>query len=178
MKIITAALAVTLGMGPVGSLSPAVAQGTPGGAMPPHGAMSQGQGTMGQETMGQETMGRGSVPMDTPTTINGIDTVCTGIGDEAQHNPQWLAYPVRIEFSNGGAQYLTGAHVDLSTAGGGRIASLDCNGAWVLFRLGPGLYKVTATLMSQPGGTASATFSPPRAGQKRVVLDFSVAPNR
>src|SRR5436309_15686483 len=85
------------------------------------------------------------MPMDTPTTIGGVDTVCTGIGDEAQKDPRWLAYPVRIEFSNGGAQYLSGAHVELATAGGRPILSLDCQGAWVLFRLQAGTYKISAT---------------------------------
>jgi hypothetical protein len=119
------------------------------------------------------------VPLDTPTTIAGVDTVCTGIGEEAQKDPRWLAYPVRVEFSNGGAQYLSGAHVELTTAGGRPILGLDCQGSWVLFRLKPGAYKVTATLMSQPGGgTSSATFSPPRSGQKRIVLDFSIKPNQ
>jgi hypothetical protein len=121
---------------------------------------------------------QGAMPMDTPTTIGGIDTVCTGVGEEAQ-SPRWLAYPVRIEFSNGGAQYLSGAHVELMTAGGKPIASLDCDGPWVLFRLVPGTYKITATLMSQPGGgTSSATFAAPKSGQKRVVLDFKVGPNQ
>jgi len=122
---------------------------------------------------------QGSQPMDTATTIGGVETVCTGIGEQAQ-NPQWLAYPIRVEFSNGGAQYLSGAHVELAGSGGRPIASLDCNGPWVLFRLAPGgTYKVSATLMSQPGGgTASATFTVPRSGQKRVVLDFSVKPNQ
>jgi len=119
------------------------------------------------------------IPLDTPTTIGGVDTVCTGIGDEAQKDPRWLAYPVRIEFSNGAAQYLSGAHVELATSSGRPILGLDCQGSWVLFRLSPGAYKVTATLMSQPGGgTSSATFSPPRSGQKRVVLDFKLGPNQ
>lgn len=120
---------------------------------------------------------QGSMPMDTPTTIGGVETVCTGIGEEAQ-NPQWLAYPVRVEFSNGAAQYLSGAHVELTGAGGRLVVSLDCNGPWVLFRLEPGTYKVSATLMSQPGGTSSATFAAPRSGQKRVVLDFSIKANQ
>lgn len=118
------------------------------------------------------------MPMDTPITIRGIDTVCTGIGDEAQHDQRWLAYPVRIEFSNGGAQYLSGARVDLSSASGRPIASVTCPGAWVLFRLEPGAYKVTATLTGEPGGTSSASFLPPRSGQKRVVLDFAVKPDQ
>lgn len=122
---------------------------------------------------------QGSIPMDQPTTVGTVDTVCTGIGDDAQHDPRWLAYPVRIEFSNGGAQYLSGAHVELSTAAGKPLAALDCDGPWVLFKLGKGAYKVTATLTGQQGGgTASATFSPPVKGQKRVVLSFHIQPNK
>jgi hypothetical protein len=119
------------------------------------------------------------VPMDNPVSINGVDTVCTGIGDEAQHEPRWLAYPVRIEFSNGGAQYLSGAHVVLSAAGGKALTALDCAGPWVLFKLAPGSYKVDASLLNnQGGGVSSATFSPPPTGQKRVVLQFKLPPNK
>ena len=120
-----------------------------------------------------------TIAMDQPVTVGTVDTVCTGIGDDAQHDPRWLAYPVRIEFSNGGAQYLSGAHVELSTAGGKPLAALDCAGPWVLFKLGRGDYKVAATLTGQGGGgTASATFSPPAKGQKRVVLMFKIQPNQ
>lgn len=115
----------------------------------------------------------GHMPMDRPVTINGIATVCTGIGETAQHDPRWLAYPVRIEFSNGGAQYLAGAHVALKDAKGKELVSLDCSGSWVLFQLPSGKYQVTATLLYHPGQPArSASFSPPATGQKRVVLQF------
>ena len=70
--------------------------------------------------------------MDQPVTIGSVDTVCTGIGDDAQHDPRWLAYPVRIEFSNGGAQYLSGAHVELSTASGHPLRRWIAPGSWVL----------------------------------------------
>ena len=110
-----------------------------------------------------------------PVSINGVDAVCTGIGDEAQHDPRWLTYPIRVEFSNGGAQYLSGAHVELSqarqAAGGARLRRLL--GA---LQAAPGNYKVDATLLNnQGGGTRSATFSPPAKGQKRVVLQFKLA---
>jgi len=118
------------------------------------------------------------VPMDNPISINGVDTVCTGIGDEAQHDPRWAAYPIRVEFSNGGAQYLSGAHVTLSQ-GGKTLAALDCAGSWVLFRIPPGSYHVEATLLNnQGGGARSAEFSPPAHGQKRVVLQFKLNPNQ
>jgi hypothetical protein len=117
--------------------------------------------------------------MDTPVNVNGTEAVCTGVGQRAQQDPRWLAYPVRIEFSNKGAQYLSGAQVDLSTGSGHTIASVDCNGAWVLFRVPPGIYRVTARLLSQPGGgMARATIAAPSSGQKRVVLDFSLGPNQ
>lgn len=120
-----------------------------------------------------------SMPMDTPVTVDGIATVCTGIGDDAQNDPRWKAYPIRVEFSNGAAQYLSGAHVTLSDAHGKTLASVDCSGAWVLFQLAQGSYKVFATLLSHPGEPArSAAFSPPASGQKRVVLEFKgVNPN-
>ena len=117
------------------------------------------------------------LPMDKPATMNGVEAVCTGIGS-AQDDPRWKAYPVRVEFSNGGAQYLAGAHVKLGS-GTTELASFDCSGAWVLFRLKPGNYKVSATLTDQPGGgERSATFSPPASGQKRVVIQFPVQPNQ
>ncbi len=119
------------------------------------------------------------VAMDTPITVNGIETVCTGVGDEAQHDPRWAAYPIRVEFSNDGAQYLSGAHVDLSTAGGKPLAALDCAGSWVLFKLDPGKYRVDATLLyNQGGGTKNAAFVAPATGQKRVVLQFKLQPNQ
>ncbi len=119
------------------------------------------------------------VPMDNPISINGVDAVCTGIGDEAQHDPRWLTYPIRVEFSNAGAQYLSGAHVVLSAAGGKTLAALDCAGSWVLFKLAPGNYTVAATLLyGQGGGERSANFSPPKTGQKRVVLQFKLPPNK
>ena len=122
---------------------------------------------------------QGTIAMDQPTTVGSVETVCTGIGSDAQHDPRWLAYPVRIEFSNGGAHYLSGAHVELFGASGKSMAALDCAGSWVLFKLAPGSYRVNATLMGQPGGgTSSATFSPPRSGQKRVVLGFHIPPNQ
>lgn len=112
------------------------------------------------------------LPMDTPVPINGVEAVCTGIGS-GKDDPRWTEYPVRVEFSNGAAQYLAGVHVELA-GGHGAIASLDCDGSWVLFRLPSGTYKVTAELTGQPAaGPHAATFttsgSPP---QKRVEVQF------
>src|SRR6185312_5167656 len=82
--------------------------------------------------------------MDTPVQMNGLETVCTGVG-ETKDDPKWLAYPVRIEFSNGGAQYLSGATVKI-TQGANVVASLECAGAWVLLKGTPGNYRVDASI--------------------------------
>src|SRR5215469_16765230 len=34
---------------------------------------------------GLPALAQGSIPMDQPTTVGTVDTVCTGIGDDAQH---------------------------------------------------------------------------------------------
>jgi hypothetical protein len=113
-----------------------------------------------------------SLPMDTPVTMDGLETVCTGIGS-GKDDPRWPSYPVRVEFSNGGAQYLAGVHLTL--AGQGKtLASFDCIGSWVLFKLPAGSYKVTATLTGQPGGaTRSTMFKTSGSGaQQRVEVQF------
>jgi hypothetical protein len=112
-----------------------------------------------------------SMPMDNPVTINGIDTVCTGIAD-SKDDPRWKAYPIRVEFSNGGAQYLAGAHVALFEHGK-QLTTVDCPASWVLFKLSPGDYTVTANILNSSAKPRTAKFSPPDHGQKRVVLQFN-----
>jgi hypothetical protein len=90
------------------------------------------------------------MPMDTPISVGATQAVCTGVGDRAESDPRWLSYPVRVEFSNRGAQYLSGTHVNLSTASGRPLASVECNGPWLLFGVPPGTYRISATLLSQP----------------------------
>ncbi len=108
------------------------------------------------------------LPMDSPVTMGGVETVCTGVGS-GKDDPRWASYPVKVEFSNGGAQFLSGAHVKVADAGGKTMAELDCSGPWVLFRLPRGKYNVSATIDNV---TRSAGFSPPDHGQKRVEIQF------
>jgi hypothetical protein len=111
------------------------------------------------------------LPMDTPITVNGVDTACTGIAD-SKDDPRWKSYPIRVEFSNGGAQYLAGAHVTLFK-GRDTLVSVDCQASWVLFKLPPGKYVVTGTMLGSSAKPRTAKFSPPKSGQKRVVLQFT-----
>ncbi len=116
--------------------------------------------------------------MDKPVSLNGIQTVCTGIGDEAQHDPRWLAFPIRVEFSNGGAQYLSGAHLVVKDEAGKDLLSLDCSGPWVLLQLPAGKKFIAAASFSDDPADAerSARFKVPDHGQKRVVLAFPHIP--
>jgi hypothetical protein len=163
MRFAHAAVAAFLAGGAAGWLWPAKAQ-EPQQPMP------------GRQ---MQAMPQQHMPMDTPTSIGSVQAVCTGVGQGAEDDPRWASFPIRLEFSNKGAQYLSGVHVDLSSAGGKPLGSLDCDGPWVLLGVSPGTYKVSATLLAQPGGgTASTTFTTAASGQKRVGLQFPLAQNQ
>ncbi|HEV2652268.1 MAG TPA: hypothetical protein VGU69_13475, partial [Rhizomicrobium sp.] len=51
----------------------------------------------------------GPMDMDKPVTTGPLTLACTGVGS-AKDDPQWQEWPVRIVFSNGAAQFLSGAH--------------------------------------------------------------------
>ena len=108
--------------------------------------------------------------MDTPVSFGNIQTVCTGVGS-AKDDPQWSAYPIRIEFSNDGAQYLSGAHVTL-TEGGKPVADLNCAGPWVLVKGAPGKYNVTASINGSTAKPANGSFNLGNGPQTRIVLRF------
>jgi hypothetical protein len=106
---------------------------------------------------------------DTPTTINGIETVCTGVGS-AKDDPRWKDYPVKIVLATTGGANLANAHVSL-TKDGKEVAGLDCDAPWILFRPLAGSYTATATLIGG-SGSAHASFTTSSSGQKEVTLLF------
>jgi hypothetical protein len=112
---------------------------------------------------------------DTPATINGVETVCTGVGS-AKDDPRWSAYPVKIVLATTGGANLANAHVSLSQAGK-EVAGLDCDAPWILFKLPAGSYTATATLLGGPGGAHSANFSTSGQGaQKEITILFARPP--
>lgn len=110
--------------------------------------------------------------MDVPVNMGALEIACSGVGS-AKDDPQWGTYPIRLEFSNGKAEYLAGEHVVLSQ-GGKTQADFECAGPWVLVKGPAGSYKATVTMLygDQQGMTKSATFALGSGSQKRVVLQY------
>lgn len=111
------------------------------------------------------------VPLDTETTINGVQVACTGIG-QTRNDPKWAAYPIRVEFSNAKNWYMTDAAVALLDAKARSVLTVRCDGPWVLLKPSPGTYAVYAMLADSDAMPRSASFTVPKHGQKRVVLQF------
>ncbi len=104
---------------------------------------------------------------DTPTTVGGIETVCTGVG-ASRDDPRWKAYPVKIVLAASGGDSLADAHVALAR-GGEAVAALDCDAPWVLLKPPPGRY--TATLIDESGRSRSVRFTADGRGPQR---EFSI----
>ena len=109
-----------------------------------------------------------SFPMDTPMSMRAIEAVCTGITADTRADPRWSAYPLRIEVVNAGGEYLADAQVTLSK-GDEALAAVNCAGPWVLFKVMPGAYTVSAEIS---GVTKNARATVGGSGQARVVLRF------
>jgi hypothetical protein len=109
-----------------------------------------------------------SLPYDTPTVVNGIDSVCTGTGESDENNQRWATYPVKIVLAGKGGQYLAGATVTVSQ-GAKPLLTVSCNGPWIVFRLTPGQYNLSATLN---GETETGKVNASQHGQGQVTLRF------
>jgi hypothetical protein len=107
---------------------------------------------------------------DTPTTVDGIEMVCTGVGS-AKDDPRWSAYPVKIVLATTSGANLANAHISL-IKNNKEVAGLDCDAPWILFKPPAGNYTATASLIGG-GGSAHASFNTSGSGaQKEVTLLF------
>ena len=109
---------------------------------------------------------------DTPDEINGIDTVCTGVGS-GKDDPRWSGYPVKLVLASPSGANLAGAHVTLRKART-ILVETDCDAPWILFDPEPGEYTVTATLIGEGGQSRSSHVTVSgKGGQKTVTLTFA-----
>jgi hypothetical protein len=107
---------------------------------------------------------------DQPVIVNGVETVCTGVGSAAD-NPAWQAYPVKLTFSNPAGEYETAGHVAITQAGK-MVLESDCDAPWLLIKAPPGRYDVQASLTGGTTRTASASFQTGSGGQQTINLAF------
>jgi hypothetical protein len=110
---------------------------------------------------------------DTPTNINGVETVCTGVGS-AKDDPRWKAYPIKLVLATTGGADLANAHITLAKEGQ-TLVETDCDAPWVLFKGPAGHYSATATLIGGSGQSHSASFAVNGSGQKVVTILFKPA---
>jgi hypothetical protein len=101
-------------------------------------------------------------------SMRAIEAVCTGISSDARADPRWAAYPLRIEVVGANGEYLADAQVTLSKDDEA-LAAVNCGGPWVLFKVMPGAYGVSAEI---GGTTKTARVTVGGSGQARVVLRF------
>ncbi len=111
------------------------------------------------------------VVQDTPTTIKGDETVCTGVGS-AKDDPRWSGYPVKIVLATASGANLANAHITLSK-GGKDVMQTECDAPWILVKAPAGSYTATATMIGGSGQSRSADFTTTGSGaQKEITITF------
>jgi hypothetical protein len=112
------------------------------------------------------------LPLDTNTTVDGVNVACTGIG-ETRNNPLWQDYPVRLEFSDARGDYMADETLTVYRSGRQPLLSVSCDAPWVLMRLPPGGdYRVQASL-DEPGTSPhTVVVRVPEHGQARFLIVF------
>jgi len=108
---------------------------------------------------------------DTPTSMNGVETVCTGVGS-AKDDPRWAAYPIKIVLATSGGADLANAHITLNK-GSQVLVQTECDAPWILLKAPSGSYTATATLIGGSGQSHSANFSIGSGAQKEITITFA-----
>lgn len=133
-------------------------------------AISQTQGASTPGGAGAPT----AVPLDSEANFATLQIACTGVG-QSKDDPKWKAYPVRIEFSNPAGDLLANGAATIAR-GGTNLASVSCEGPWILVRptgAGPGAYRLTGWLPGQGYKPLTQTLTFPTGGQKVIDLRFA-----
>lgn len=108
------------------------------------------------------------LPFDSPVSMRAMEAVCTGIGADARNDPRWATYPLRIELVGRAGEFLGQAEVTVSQ-NDEAIIGAQCGGPWLLLRLPPGTYNVTAVVQNV---SKTGRVAVPATGQGRLVIRF------
>ena len=101
--------------------------------------------------------------------MRGIEAVCTGVSLDERNDPRWAGYALRVEVVNTTGEYLSDEQITLSKDGEA-LATVNCAGPWVLFKLAPGSYRVSADIA---GMSKESNVNVSGTGQARVILRFA-----
>jgi hypothetical protein len=108
-------------------------------------------------------------PLNTPMSMRAVEAVCTGVSLDERNDPRWATYPLRVEVVNTSGEYLSDGQVTL-TKSGEALATVNCAGPWVLFKVAPGAYSVSADIA---GISQESRVNVSGTGQARVILRFA-----
>ena len=113
------------------------------------------------------------LPLDGVLTLNGVEFGCTGIR-QSKLDPRWKAFPMRVEFAAPNGDYLSDEALSVSDAAGKMLASVTCEGPWILIKpQAPGEYHFTGWVSGKPGAGQGGVFRVPAKGQTLAVLHFA-----
>jgi hypothetical protein len=113
------------------------------------------------------------IPSNNVTTVNGVKTVCTGVGKNTREDPSWKNFAVKMESAAPSGDYLGGLTLDVASNKGTPVLAVSCDSPWLLMDLPPGSYKVTA--WSGHRGPKTVMVHATGKGQARYVLAFPKA---
>lgn len=110
---------------------------------------------------------------DEEKIYQGITYACTGVGD-SKDDPKWKAYPLKLMFTSGSRAYVSEVAVTVKDASGKTVLQVSCDGPWLLAKLSPGSYSVSA--QADGGGTRSVHVSVGSSGQSSLAIRFPEIP--
>jgi len=111
---------------------------------------------------------------DEEKTYQGIQYACTGVG-ESKDYPQWKTYPVKLMFTAGSRAYVADVAVSIQDSSGATIFQANCDTPWLMLRLQPGNYSVSAK--ASGASTKQIKIQAPGSGQKEYVFRFPSIPS-
>jgi hypothetical protein len=101
----------------------------------------------------------------------GREFACTGVGDDAQNNPRWNKFPLKMVFTNRAGDYLGDVQVQVMNSNGDTLVEAHCMAPWLLADLDAGSYK--AKVMAPGADQKTVDFRVQGAGQTQVVVTFT-----
>jgi len=116
---------------------------------------------------------RFSFSADEEKTYQGITYACTGVG-ESKEDPKWNSYPLKLMFTAGSRAYVSSVKVAIRDSAGQTVLQVDCDSPWLLARLKPGSYSVSA--QADGGASKNASVTVPASGQNSLAIRFPEIP--